>query len=55
MMISFSWKMKKKINILASGHSDGRFGSIVGNYFDLNNIPTYDKNKNISLRPILNY
>ena len=54
MMISFSWKTKKKINILASGHSDGRFGAIVGKYFNLNNIPTYDKNKNILLRPIFN-
>ena len=54
MMISFSWKSKKKINILASGHSDGRFGAILGKYFNLNNIPTYDKNKNILLRPIFN-
>lgn len=52
MMISFSWKNKKKLNILASGHSDGRFGAIIGEYFRLNNIPTYNKNKNISLRPI---
>tara|TARA_B100000686_G_C16312190_1_gene723915 strand:+ start:22 stop:690 length:669 start_codon:yes stop_codon:yes gene_type:complete len=52
MMISFAWKYKKRINILASGHSDGRFGSIVGKYFHLNNIPTYDKNKRISLKPI---
>jgi len=52
MMISFSWKNKKNLNILASGHSDGRFGAIIGKYFKLNNIPTYDKNKNISLRPI---
>jgi len=52
MMISFSWKNKKKLNILASGHSDGRFGATIGKYFKLNNIPTYDKNKNISLRPI---
>ena len=54
MMISFSWKTQKKINILASGHSDGRFGAIVGKYFNLKNIPTYDKNKNILLRPIFN-
>ena len=52
MMISFSWKNKKKLNILASGHSDGRFGAIVGKYFKLNNIPTYNKDKKISLRPI---
>jgi lysophospholipid acyltransferase (LPLAT)-like uncharacterized protein len=52
MMISFSWKNKKKLNIIASGHSDGRFGAYIGKYFKLNNIPTYDKHKNISLRPI---
>ena len=52
MMISFSWIIKRKINILASGHSDGRFGAIVGKYFNLNNIQTSNKEKNISLRPI---
>ena len=50
--ISFAWKCKKKINILASGHSDGRFGAIVGRYFKMNNIPTYDKNKKFSLLSI---
>ena len=52
MMIAFSWKIKTKINILASDHSDGRFGAIIGKYFNLNNIPTSKKNSNISLRPI---
>ena len=52
MMISFSWSYKKKINILASGHSDGRFGAIVGNFFKLNNIQTSSINKNQSLRSI---
>ena len=52
MMIGFAWKNNKKINIIASGHSDGRFGAIVGKYFNLNNIPTYDKNKKISLKNI---
>ena len=52
MMISFSWPIKKKLNVLASGHSDGRFGAIVGKYFKLNNIPTSDNKKNISLRKI---
>ena len=33
MMISFCWKSNSRINILASGHSDGRFGAIIGNYF----------------------
>ena len=52
LMISFSWKSKKRINILASSHSDGRFGAIVGKYFKLNNIPISKKNNNLSLRPI---
>ena len=52
MMISFCWKSNKKINILASGHSDGRFGAILGNYFNLNNIKTSSKNDSISLKSI---
>ena len=52
MMISYSWSIEKKINILASGHSDGRFGAIVANYFNINNIPTSHSNKKISLRPV---
>ncbi len=52
MMISFCWKSNNKINILASGHSDGRFGAILGNYFNLNNIQTSSNNNAISLKPI---
>ena len=52
LMISFCWKSKNKINILASGHRDGRFGAIVGKYFNLNNIPTSLNNQALSLRPI---
>ena len=52
MMISFSWKNNKKINILASGHSDGRFGALVGKYFHLNNFQTSNKSRSVSLRPI---
>ena len=52
MMIGFSWKKNKNVNILASGHSDGRFGAIVGKYFNLNNIQTSKKNKSVSLRSI---
>lgn len=52
MMISFSWETNKRINILASGHSDGRLGALIGRYFKLNNIPTYNKNKKISIKPI---
>ena len=54
MMISFCWKSKKKINILASAHSDGRFGSIVGKYFKLKNIPSSSKDNNFILRSIFN-
>ena len=52
LMIGHSWKADKRINILASSHSDGRFGAIVGRYFNLNNIPTRTNNKKTSLRPI---
>ena len=54
MMISYSWKINKKLNILASGHSDGRFGAKVGSYFKLENIQTSKKNSNLSLRTIYN-
>jgi len=52
MMISYCWNNKSNINILASGHSDGRFGAIVGKYFKLNNIPTSSNQKSITLKPI---
>ena len=52
MMISYCWKSNNKINILASGHSDGRFGAIVGKYFKLNNIPTSSVEKSMTLKPI---
>ena len=52
MMISFCWKTNTKLNILASGHSDGRFGAIVGNYLNLNNIQTHSAKKKISLKSI---
>ena len=52
MMISYCWNSENKINILASGHSDGRFGAIVGKYFKLNNIPTSSNDKSISLKPV---
>jgi len=52
MMISYCWNSESKINVLASGHSDGRFGAIVGKYFKLNNIPTSSNAKSISLKPV---
>ncbi len=53
MMISYVWKSNYELNILASGHSDGRFGSYLGKYFKLNNIPINSKNKSKSLRDAL--
>ena len=52
MTISFCWKSKKSLNILASTHSDGRFGSIVGNYFNLNNIPITTNRNKFTIRAI---
>mgnify|MGYP006188576817 FL=1 len=54
MMIGCSWAIKKKINVLASGHSDGRFGAKIGKYFRLNNFPTSKSNKISNFRPIFN-
>ncbi len=53
MMISFVWKTRKQLNILASSHSDGRFGSYLGNYFKLKNIPITSENKLVSLRKVI--
>lgn len=53
MMVSYAWKSKKKINIIASTHSDGRFGSIVGKYFSLNNIPSSFKKNDKAIKIIL--
>ncbi len=52
MMISYCWRSDSKINILASGHSDGRFGALVGRYFNLNNIPVSSNDQKMSLKPI---
>ena len=54
MMLSAAWQIKKDLNILASSHSDGRFGALVAKHFNLNNIPAPSKNNNVSLRPIFN-
>ena len=52
MTFSYTWKINKKLNILASSHSDGRFGASIARYFKLNNIPTSSDSNNLSLRPI---
>ena len=46
------YKINKKLNILASSHSDGRFGASIARYFKLNNIPISSDGNNLSLRPI---
>ena len=52
MTISYTWKIKKTMNILASSHSDGRFGAIVAKYFKLKNIETPSKKNSVALRRI---
>ena len=52
MTFSYTWKINKKLNILASSHSDGRFGAIIARYFKVNNIPISSDSNNLSLRPI---
>ena len=52
LMISFSWKKNKKLNILASGHSDGQFGAIIAQCLGSNTLTISDKKKKINIRPI---
>ena len=52
MTFSYTWRINKKLNILASSHSDGRFGASIARYFKLNNIPISSDGNNLSLRPI---
>tara|TARA_B100000674_G_C37823562_1_gene907019 strand:- start:17 stop:688 length:672 start_codon:yes stop_codon:yes gene_type:complete len=52
MMIGFAWQSKNTLNMLASSHSDGRFGAYIAEHFNLKNIPIEAKNKSPSLRKI---
>ena len=52
MMIGYVWKSKAILNMLASSHSDGRFGAYIASYFNLKNISIIAKNKSPSLRQI---
>ncbi len=54
MMIGFVWKSKSVLNMLASSHSDGRFGADIAGHFNLKNISIEAKNKSPSLRKIFN-
>jgi Uncharacterized protein conserved in bacteria len=52
MMIGYVWKSKSVLNMLASSHSDGRFGAYIAGHFNLKNISIEAKNKSPSLRKI---
>ncbi len=52
MMIGYVWKSKSVLNMLASSHSDGRFGAYIAGHFNLKNISIEAKNKSPSLRQI---
>ena len=52
MMIGYVWKSRSVLNMLASSHSDGRFGAYIASHFNLKNISIEAKNKSPSLRQI---
>tara|TARA_Y100001970_G_C14219979_1_gene852049 strand:- start:139 stop:810 length:672 start_codon:yes stop_codon:yes gene_type:complete len=52
MMIGCVWKSSSVLNMLASSHSDGRFGAYIAGHFNLKNISIEAKNKSPSLRKI---
>ena len=52
MMVGYVWKSKNTLNMLASSHSDGRFGSYIASHFNLKNISIMAKNKSPSLRKV---
>ncbi len=52
MMIGYVWKSKTILNMLASSHSDGRFGAYIAGHFNLKNVSIEAKNKSPSLRQV---
>ena len=52
MMLGYVWKSKSTLNMLASSHSDGRFGAYIAGYFNLKNVSIEAKNKSPSLRQV---
>ena len=52
MMIGYVWKSRNVLNMLASSHSDGRFGAYIAGHFNLKNISIEAKNKSPSLRRV---
>ena len=45
-------KKNKKLNILASGHSDGQFGAIIAKYLGSNTLTVSAKKRKVNIRPI---
>ena len=52
MMVGYAWKSKSVLNMLASSHSDGRFGAYIAGHFNLKNVSIMAKNKSPSLRKV---
>ena len=52
MMIGCVWKSQSVLNMLASSHSDGRFGAFIASHFNLKNVSIMSKNKSPSLRKV---
>ena len=48
MMVGHVWKTNATLNMLASSHSDGRFGAYIASHFNLKNISIVSKNKSPS-------
>ena len=44
MMVGYVWNSKNTLNMLASSHSDGRFGSYIAGHFKLKNISIIFRN-----------
>ena len=53
MMVGHVWKSKNTLNMLASSHSDGRFGSYIAGHFNLKNISIMAKNNSPSLLSLI--
>ena len=47
LMVTYSWKKKKKLNILASGHTDGQFGATIANFLGSNTLTISDKKSEV--------
>ena len=48
MMVGYVWKSKSVLNMLASSHSDGRFGAYIAGHFNLKNVSIIANNSSVS-------